>query len=279
LAPLEERWEAVEECERLFEGTLRRYSTGSIGLADVTPSLRLIRIGTPTGAEFAAWRYGRRLQIRRYRAAAQMVVGTLAAAPIFVLGSGMAFGLSGLALAGYAGLLAREQYAAVQEARGRTVRRQRIDQGGRTMRYLRIRPTDDELGWALEDPARGLVFTGRDVPQKLSTYMPRMNWWCGSTEHQDQALRLIDESHGPRPFLMGLRTRRLETFSSMTRSERLAVEMAANEEVEARVLQGDLQELLEAWRHADETASIADSLLIPLPISEKLVMLKAHLRP
>ncbi|MEO7967003.1 MAG: hypothetical protein ABIT38_24150, partial [Gemmatimonadaceae bacterium] len=33
LAPLEERWEAVEECERRFRGTTLRYSSGTIGLA------------------------------------------------------------------------------------------------------------------------------------------------------------------------------------------------------------------------------------------------------
>ena len=33
LAPLEERWEAIEQCERLFRGTRIRVSTGQIGLA------------------------------------------------------------------------------------------------------------------------------------------------------------------------------------------------------------------------------------------------------
>jgi hypothetical protein len=33
LSPLEERWEAIEECERLFRGTLVRVSTDNIGMA------------------------------------------------------------------------------------------------------------------------------------------------------------------------------------------------------------------------------------------------------
>jgi hypothetical protein len=43
--------------------------------------------------------------------------------------------------------------------------------------------------------------------------------------------------------------------------DRLALEMAAHEETERRALEGELAELVEAWREADEIASIADALL------------------
>src|SRR6478752_9515148 len=56
LSPLEERWEAIEECERLFRGTLVRVSTDNIGMARLTDGLELIRIGKPLRPEFAAWR-------------------------------------------------------------------------------------------------------------------------------------------------------------------------------------------------------------------------------
>ena len=59
LSPLEERWEAIEECERLFRGTLVRVSTDNIGMARLADGLELIRIGKPLRPEFAAWRYGR----------------------------------------------------------------------------------------------------------------------------------------------------------------------------------------------------------------------------
>lgn len=45
--------------------------------------------------------------------------------------------------------------------------------------------------------------------------------------------------------------------------DRLALEMAAHEEAERRALEGELAELEEAWRDADEIASIADALLKP----------------
>ncbi len=41
LTPLEERWEAVEECERAFQETRLRVSTDQIGLARVGEGLEL----------------------------------------------------------------------------------------------------------------------------------------------------------------------------------------------------------------------------------------------
>src|ERR1051326_2068427 len=67
LSPLEERWEAIEECERQFRGTLVRVSTPNIGLARLREGLELIRIGEPLRPEFAAWRYGRHFGQRRFR--------------------------------------------------------------------------------------------------------------------------------------------------------------------------------------------------------------------
>src|ERR1044071_1734073 len=57
LTPLEERWEAIEECERLFRDTRLRVSTDNIGLAKLKEGLELVRIGQPQRGEFAAWRY------------------------------------------------------------------------------------------------------------------------------------------------------------------------------------------------------------------------------
>src|ERR1700716_2703399 len=58
LTPLEERWEAIEECERAYRGTKLRVSTEEIGLARLSEGLELVRIGKPLRPEFAAWRYG-----------------------------------------------------------------------------------------------------------------------------------------------------------------------------------------------------------------------------
>ena len=70
LTPLEERWEAIEECERLFRATRLRVSTDEIGLARLREGLELVRIGEPLRPEFAAWRYGDQFGRRRRRAIA-----------------------------------------------------------------------------------------------------------------------------------------------------------------------------------------------------------------
>jgi hypothetical protein len=59
LAPIEERWEAVKECERRFRATSLRYSSGNIGLAWLRGDMELIRVGPALRPEVAAWRYGR----------------------------------------------------------------------------------------------------------------------------------------------------------------------------------------------------------------------------
>jgi hypothetical protein len=67
LTPLEERWEAIEECERAFGATRLRVSTDQIGLARLKEGLELVRIGAPQRPEMAAWRYGDQFGRRRRR--------------------------------------------------------------------------------------------------------------------------------------------------------------------------------------------------------------------
>lgn len=80
LTPLEERWEAIDECERAFRATYVRVSTDQVGLARIADGVELIRIGAPLRPEFAAWRYGHRLAARRRKAAYIAGAGVAAAA-------------------------------------------------------------------------------------------------------------------------------------------------------------------------------------------------------
>jgi hypothetical protein len=58
LAPIEERWEAIEACERAYRRATQRVSSDNIALARVKEGTDLVRIGQPLLSEFAAWRYG-----------------------------------------------------------------------------------------------------------------------------------------------------------------------------------------------------------------------------
>ena len=96
LSPLEERWEALEECERAFRETRLRTSTDEIGMARLAEGLELVRIGRPLRPEFAAWRFGDQLGLRRRR-----VLRTAGAATLLTGGSAAAgMALAGTALAG-----------------------------------------------------------------------------------------------------------------------------------------------------------------------------------
>ena len=75
LAPIEERWEAVEECERRFRATHQRYGTDNIGLAGLRDGTELVRIGPALRPEIAVWRYGARL-LRRSTVRRDSIVRT-----------------------------------------------------------------------------------------------------------------------------------------------------------------------------------------------------------
>ena len=79
LTPLEERWEAIEECERRFRATRVRTSTDQIGFVRLNEGLELVRVGRPLRPEFAAWRYGRLLNRRYFKAARWKIGGALSA--------------------------------------------------------------------------------------------------------------------------------------------------------------------------------------------------------
>jgi hypothetical protein len=68
LSALEERWEAIEDCERRFRSTSIRTSTENIGLARLRDGTDLVRVGRPLRPEFAAWRYGAQFAGRQKRA-------------------------------------------------------------------------------------------------------------------------------------------------------------------------------------------------------------------
>jgi hypothetical protein len=85
LSPLGERWEAIEECERLFGGTRMRVSTDNIVLARVADGVELVRVGSPQRPEMAAWRSGDQFGRRRIKYLACTGIGVAAVTSLYVL--------------------------------------------------------------------------------------------------------------------------------------------------------------------------------------------------
>lgn len=88
LAPMEERWEAIEAADRLFTDTRSRVQSENIGLARLRDGTRLVRVGKALPGELAAWRYGsqlisrRRQNIAMFGAAAVAGVAIVAGLPL-----------------------------------------------------------------------------------------------------------------------------------------------------------------------------------------------------
>ncbi|MDE2654981.1 MAG: hypothetical protein OXI71_14340 [Gemmatimonadota bacterium] len=277
LTPLEERWEAVEDCERLFRGTKLRTSTEQIGIARHPEGLDLVRIGRPLRPEFAAWRYGDQFR-RRLRLAA--VGGVVAGAAGMALVSLPVS--SGLLLVGWWGWFGWQQLRTIARVRvgsddvvsdsleaAQVVGFRRLE-----LRSIRLVPDEGELGFAVEVVNKGWQkarFAGSAAQRVAAATVPLLNSDGGSMRTVRKAVGEIESDGHPsrllrrvarntEPGRYGTVTNRIVDFRKATR---LALEMALHEEQERRALEGELWILEQAWKEAEEIAAIADNLLVP----------------
>ena len=322
LSPLEERWEAIDDCERLFRGTRLRYSTDNIGLAHIGDHLELVRIGPALLPEIASWRYGARLERYAPRGngtqnGTQQIVGALVRQ-----GTGLQRWVArqaASALAGYATAIGLSDEALL---RLRTFRRanavlaRTVDEAGRpiVIRYSHlgaaelIRPDRDQP-WRLvvhHDAGRATLAEApglRTAGKMLAT----LNFGVASNAQVHHAISKLDEAgdregYFSRVASLAMRTQwgrvpdapdegfiepaagsfaerialqlanrsfwgRGGTGSEETTAlfrlpavDRLALEMASNEDIERRALAGELAALAAAWKEAEEIAHISDEL-------------------
>ena len=281
LTPIEERWEAVETCERLFLGTRIRTSTENVGLARHPEGLELVRIGKPPRPEFAAWRYGDQFGKRMRR---RIVTGTAVGAVLaggIALG-GVALGSAGTLGAAWATVLGRDLRPVVRfrPSDGRLRRLNRI-----CRLTTVVHPADDPTGfgvrtssgWGLPSMFRWEWFEGDDAHRALDAILPWVNAIGGGRQTVQSAVAEIESERHPSRFLRELpRRMRLPnpgnaespgepgfSLGGMRKPTRLALEMALHEEQERRALEGELWLLERAWREAEEIAAIADNLLLP----------------
>ncbi len=271
LTPLEERWEAVEECERLFRSTRLRASTENVGLARHPGGVELVRIGQPQRPEFAAWRYGdqfgrRRKKAMLYGAGALVVFGG-------VMVGGVATGVFSGAFVGQFGNFFNLW------KNGRTLVRLRTDDGDvLKLKYpdlakTRFVESDDERGWALrvKRGKKETVFEGDQAQKAAGLILPRINSAGGSQKLVQEAVSHLEELGHPEEVMRQATHFRKQgrlgdptgTLSKMPKPTRLALEMALHEEQEMRALHGELWRLERAWEEAEEIAAIADGLLLP----------------
>jgi hypothetical protein len=301
LSPLEERWEAIEECERLFRGTRLRDSTDIIGLARVADGLELVRVGEPLRPELAAWRYGDQFGRRQRRAVAYTTLAAVASVGIVFVGPAIG-GAAGLSWAGY-----HAANAAVDIYQQRRVRA-RLNVPGRDhpvavrskqVKQLSLVPSEND--WALrvsfEEGDRGapavlgrlwtrereistVLLTGDDALRAAARLLPAVNASGASKRDVASAVTLLTETPDPNQLFAKHASDVPEGqyLSYLSRPVRLALEMASHEDAERRALEGELHLLESAWREAEEIAAIADGLLLPAETSDRLDALKRESR-
>jgi hypothetical protein len=272
LSPLEERWEALDACERLFRGTRQRVATENIGLARVADGTDLIRVGRPLRPEFAGWRYGRAL-VQRHRQdlrTAWKIVGGVGAAAVAVplLGFVSPLAAIGAPVVGAGGIVAGFRLAA------RRVVARADDPEGVTrvirvkhLRDVAFRDGVDGDGFAVSLAADGgrVTVAGAAAASLAAVVCARRNQVGGTEQQVGDAVRFLEERGGPDGVLGHVGAR--GAFNGLRYRERLALEISLHEELERRALEGELRLLENAWREAEEIAAIADGLLLPSAVA------------
>ncbi len=304
LTPLEQRWEAIEACERSFRGTKLRTSTDQIGLARLSEGLELVCIGKPLRPEFAAWRYGDQFGARRKRHYMQTGAGLLVLGSIPLLGPLVGISLGGGGITAFNAVRivsmlysGRRIVARIPAPTGQLL----PVRGDEVTKTVMLPPTGDEpwglrithrssqqatvAWWRYARDSDETDIRGDDAVRTAAQLLPRINRQGASAKVVQEAVTLASRTNDPRQAFtdaahLAARSRSWNDFGKGAKLDkidpqlRLALEMISHEDSERRALEGELHLLEEAWRDAEEIAAISDNLFLPAEISTRLEELK-----
>ncbi len=278
LTPLEERWEAIEECERYFRDTRLRMSSDNIGLAKLKEGLTLVRIGKPLRPEFAAWRYGDQFGRRRRRTILVSGLGVAAVGAVMVGGIAAGVGVGGFHFIPQMMInLPVRVKIRTKDGRILKVRQRNLLQS----RFV-LNSAVEREGWGVyvkhsqgED-----TFYDEEAVRVTSLLLPKLNSMAGPKHVVQDAVQRIEDAGNPERYLASLprqvrtadqvryrgrvvQEQKLGLIARFPKQTKLAFEMAVHEEQERRALEGELWLLEAAWREAEEIAGISDDLFVP----------------
>lgn len=291
LTPLEVRWEAIEDLERLYRETPLRVASSEIGMARHRGGLDLVRIGAPLRPEFAAWRYGDQFGRRQRRTLLRWAAGAT------VLGG---LGVGSAALGGLGALqVGLNLYSVWHHAieRARPAAHVPIESGASlslsldAIGAMKLRPGEGSshfegadpwhLTWkTAKDPA-ATVLQGDDARRVLRHVMPVLNQGGAGRRDVESAVGELEMAGAPERLIGQTEARARKqgagyrTLGGLPTPLRLALEMAVHEEAELNAAEGELSWLESAWREAESTAVILDNLTIPDRIHLQFEAMKA----
>jgi len=287
LAPIEERWEALEELEKAVRDRGRALSqTDNIALLRIG-ELEVVRVGRANLTEEAWWRYGREIVNRKTKYKQLTFAGTVAAGAAIVGG----WTTGGLGWLG-AWILWENAPGKVADAArwlrfgGKAWRGeaqcQHCGHIFRDMSYrdrggMILKRTGEEGSLGLtytcphcgEHREGGLHLTGQEGERAVRKVLAYHHFEGAAERRVRSATRLIEEAGSPRD-LTRIVLKDGRFLSSLQRTGGIALEIAANESVEQRMLEMELAELEAVWRKEEELASIVDGELTPLPVLEQM---------
>jgi hypothetical protein len=308
LTPLEARWEAIEECERVFRSTRTRYATDNIGIARVHEGTTLVRIGDPQRPEMAAWRYGDQFKRRRLKYTAIAASAAVGVGSVAIVGPalGLLSWTTALTLFNAAGSVRDFRTAARVPIGDNVVRLSRL-----ALASAQIRP-DVGQGFVIHFAHRShgrigdrilrgvggqqetVTLHGNDAVRAARVLLPRINQAGGRQSEVAMAVNALEGARSVDDMFSDAARTPHESLpywkrpvanwgrvegpfviaASLPVPVRLALEMALHEADERRALQGELAELEARWREAEEVAAIADDLLVPSAVSNMLSKLR-----
>jgi hypothetical protein len=287
LAPIEERWEALEELEKTVRDRAKLLSqTDNIALLRAEP-LEIVRVGRANLAEQSWWRYGSELAKRRKNYKALSTAGAIGAGA--AIWGGMATG--GLTFIA-AWILWDKLPGTIPDAarwfrfggdvwRGRKGcprcghRFRRIPYRRRGALVLSHIGETEPAGVAYRCPQcgdhreGGLHLEGREAEHTVRRVLAYHHFEGAAERTVKSATRLIEEAGSPSE-LTRILLKDGRRLGDLGRTGGIALEIAANENSEQRLLELELNELEAHWEQEEELAAIIDGELTPLPLLETL---------
>ncbi len=115
----------------------------------------------------------------------------------------------------------------------------------------------------------GLHLSGDEGEQVVRRVLAYHHFEGANENRVRSATRLIQEAGSPQD-LTRIVIKNGRTLADVQRTGGIALEIAANEAVEQRLLEWELAELEAIWKREEELASIIDGELTPLPLLESL---------
>jgi hypothetical protein len=287
LAPIEDRWEALEELEKMTVDKATLLSqTDNISLLKHGP-LEIVRVGRAQLTEEAWWRYGKELASRRKNYKKLSFAGTAAAGAVVVGG----WATGGMTLLGMWFVMGHAPDSITDAARwlrfGSSAWRGQAECAscGYTFRSM---PYSDRSGLGLfpgDEPGKielvqrcpncgvyrdgGLRLSGQDAERTLRRVLAYHHFQGASERRVVSAARLIQEAGSPQD-LARIVVKDGRRLGDLQRTGAIALEIAANESSEQHLLELELAQLEAHWRQEEELAAIVDGELTPLPVIEAM---------